>query len=281
MRSADPLTRVGIVGLGLMGGSVARALANLDPRPRVTAYAKNPEDGRSALDAGVVDAVTATADEAVGDQDVVLYATPLGATGAMMAAHAHLWSGASVTDLVSLKHPLLRRARERGYAACYVGAHPMTGGTGSGFSASLDDAFVGRSVWIVGGDADPRHIGRICDFWTSIGARLRPAGAREHDRIMVWASHLPQLLATALARTMAARGVETADLGPGGRDMTRLAMSSPGMWRDLLGESAVPDARALEVLVGELEAMRRALEGGDVEAIGSMMEGIRRWGEGA
>ena len=281
MRSADPFARVGIVGLGLMGGSVARALAKLDPRPRVTAYARNPADCRSARDAGVVDAVAATSDEAVVDQDVVLYATPLGASGDMMASHADLWGGASVTDLVSLKHPLLRRARERGYAACYVGAHPMTGGTGSGFSASLENAFVDRSVWIVGGDADPRHVARICDFWTSIGARLRPVGAREHDRIMVWVSHLPQLLATALARTMAARGVETADLGPGGRDMTRLAMSSPGMWRDLLAESAGPDARALEALVGELEGMRRALEAGDVEAIGSMMEEMRRRGEGA
>ena len=240
MRSADPLARVGIVGLGLMGGSVARALAKLEPRPRVTAYAENPEDCRRARDAGVVDAVAATSDEAVADQDVVLYATPLGATGDMMTAHADLWGGASVTDLVSLKQPLLCRARERGYAACYVGAHPMAGGTGSGFSASLEDAFVGRSVWIVGGDAHPRHVGRIRDFWTSMGARLRPVGAREHDRIMVWASHLPQLLATALARTLAARGVETADLGPGGLAMTRLAMSSPAMWRDLLGESADP-----------------------------------------
>ena len=281
MRSADPPARVGIVGLGLMGGSVARALAKLDPRPRVTAYARDPEDSRRARDAGVVDAVAATSDEAVGDQDVVLYAAPLGATGEMMAAHAGLWGDASVTDLASLKHPLLRRARERGYAARYVGAHPMAGGTGSGFSASLEDAFVGRSVWIVSGDADPRHVARIRDFWASIGARLRPVGAREHDRIMAWASHLPQLLATALARTMAAQGVETADLGPGGRDMTRLAMSSPRMWRDLLGASAGPDARALEALVGELEAMRRALEAGDVGALGSTMEEARRWGAGA
>ncbi len=277
MSSADPLGRVGIVGLGLMGGSVARALAKLHPAPRVTAFAQNPEDSRNALDAGVVDTVAATSEEAVRDQDVVLYATPLGVAPELMAAHAGSWGGASVTDVVSLKQPLLRQARERGFSARYVGAHPMVGGTGFGFGASVEDAFIGRSVWIVRGDAEARHVGRISAFWTSMGARLRPARAAEHDRLMVWASHLPQLVATALAKVMAAHGVETTDLGPGGMDMTRLAASSSDMWRDLLRESADFDASALQALARELEVMRAALEARNMESVGSMMDEIQAW----
>ena len=277
MSSPDPRERVGIVGLGLMGGSVARALRRREPAPRVTAFTRNQGDAREALDAGILDGIAQTPEDAVRDQDVVVYATPLRATLDLMAAHAEGWGDAAVTDVVSLKEPLLRQAQEQGFAGSYVGAHPMVGGTETGFGASVGDLFVGRTVWIVHGDAKEDHVDRVDGLWSSLGARTHEVKASEHDRFMVWSSHLPQLVATALARVMASQGLDVADLGPGGLDMTRLAMSSSDMWRDLLEVSALEDARALEALGQELDAMRAALTDEREEVIGAMMDQIRTW----
>ena len=277
MSSADARRRVGIVGLGLMGGSLARALKQLEPAPRVTAFTLNPADARAALDAGILDGIAEAAQDAVRDQDIVIYATPLGATLDLMTAHAQEWGDASVTDMVSLKVPLLRRAREQGFADSYVGAHPMVGGTAAGFGASRGSLFVDRTVWLVDGDAEEDHVERVDGLWRSLGARTRPVEASEHDRLMVWSSHLPQLVATAVARVMAARGLDVADLGPGGMDVTRLAQSSSDMWGDLLQESAEQDAEALEALGRELDGIRAALTGARVEDVGAMMDQILTW----
>jgi len=277
MSSVDPRPRVGIVGLGLMGGSLARALRRREGDARVTAFTNDPDEAREALEAGIIDVVAETSEDAVNDHDIVVYATPLGVTLELMESHARWWGRAAVTDVVSLKEPLLRQARERGYAASYVGAHPMVGGTGSGFAASVDGLFVDRAVWIVRGDADEDRVEHVEDLWRSLGARTLSIEASEHDRLMVWASHLPQLMATALARVMAAQGLAAMDLGPGGLDMTRLAKSSSSMWRDLLDVVADQDVSALEAVERELAAMRAALRAGRVDEVGTMMDQVRSW----
>jgi prephenate dehydrogenase len=281
MSSGDPRQRVGIVGLGLVGGSVARSLKALDPAPRITGFTKDPEDARTALHEGILDVVAEAPDDAVRDQDVVIYATPLGATLELMATHSGLWGEAAVTDVVGLKKQLLDQARKRGFADVYVGAHPMVGGTGSGFAASVDDLFVDRTVWVVRGDAEAQQVERVEGLWRHLGARIKPIEAADHDELMVWASHLPQLMATALARVMIARGLEVTDLGTGGLDMTRLAMSSSDMWRDLLEVSADRGAVALEALEQELAALRAVLGAGDLDAIGAVMDQVSTWRTGS
>ena len=280
MESADPRERVGIVGLGLMGGSIARALKMLDPAPRVTAFTQDVADARSALQEGVLDTIADTPAAAAGDQDLVIYAAPLRVTMELMAGHSGLWGEAAVTDVVGLKEPLLDQAREQGFADVYVGAHPMVGGTQSGFAASAKDLFIDGTVWVVRGDAESRQVERIESLWRSVGARTRSIAAAEHDRLMVWASHLPQLVATALARVLSAQGLDIADLGAGGLDMTRLALSSSTMWCDLLEVSADQDVPALRALEQALTVLRAELEVGGVNAVGAMMDQSRAWREG-
>ncbi len=280
MSSVEPRQRVGIVGLGLMGGSVARSLRALEHPPRVTAFSNDPDDVRAALDAGIIDVKAETSEDAVADQDVLIYATPLGATLDLMRAHSALWGDAAVTDLVGLKEPILALAREQGFSDVYVGAHPMAGGTGSGFACSADDLFVDRTVWIVLADAEEQRSECVETLWRSLGARIKRIGASDHDRLMAWASHVPQLMATALARVLAARGLEVGDLGPGGLDMTRLAISASETWRDLLDVSADRDAAGLEALEQELAALRATLSAGDLDAVGAMMDQARTWREG-
>jgi prephenate dehydrogenase len=225
----------------------------------------------------VIDQVSETPEDAVRDRDLVVYAAPLSATLELMEAHAATWGDAAVTDVVSLKRPLLERARERGFAARYVGAHPMVGGTGTGFRASVDDLFVDRPVWLTPGDAGADAVERVEGLWRSLGARTRTIDASDHDARMAWVSHLPQLLATALASVVAEQGFEAAELGPGGRDMTRLAASSWDMWRDLVEASRELDVGALEALERELATMRETLASGRWDELGKLIDRMRTW----
>ena len=269
--------RVGIVGLGLMGGSFAWALRRLPEAPRVAAYTRDREEAVRALEERAIDTVAETPDEAASGQDLVLYATPFGVTGDLMSAHRDLWGDATVTDVASLKAPLLERARRDEYASRYVGSHPMAGSAESGFEAATGDLFVDEAVWVIQGDATGDRTAAVESLWTSIGSRVRTVDADVHDHVMVWASHLPQMLATILARTLKGQGLHSTDLGPGGRDMTRLAESSPELWRDLFEASGEADSGALEAVRGEIEAMTAALIGGSYEDIAEMMHGTRRW----
>ncbi len=269
--------RVGIVGLGLIGGSLARALRLLDDGPRIVAFNRNREDAERALADGSIDAVADTAVEAVAGQDLVVYATPLDVARDMMRAHAEGWGTATVTDVAGLKGPLLREAGELGFAAQFVGSHPMAGGTASGYGASSADLFSGETVFVCGGEAGGERIQAVESMWQALGARVRPIDADAHDRLMVWASHLPQLISNVVARAMAEAGLSVKDLGPGGRDVTRLAESSPEVWTGLLDAASEENVRAIESVQSGLDVLRSALSDGSGGEVAELMRATREW----
>ena len=269
--------RVGIVGLGLMGGSLARALRVLDGRPRIVAFNRNPDHADRALADGVIDAVAFTAEEAVEGQDLVVYATPLDVAREMMRAHTEAWGEATVTDVAGLKGPLLREAGDLGRGGQFVGSHPMAGGTASGYEASSADLFSGETVFVCGGQAESERIGAVESMWQAVGARVRPIDADAHDRLMVWASHLPQLISNVVARAMAEAGLEVEDLGPGGRDLTRLAESSPEVWISLLDEASDENIRAIESVQSCLDELRAALSERSLEGVVDLMHATQEW----
>ena len=269
--------RVGIVGLGLIGGSLARALHVLDNGPRIVAFNRNRDDADRALADGVIDAVAGTAEEAVEGQDLVVYATPLDVVREMMWAHSEGWGHATVTDVAGLKGPLLREAAELGFAGQYVGSHPMAGGTASGYEASSADLFSGETVFVCGGGAESERIGTVQSMWYAVGARVRPIDTDAHDRLMVWASHLPQLISNVVARAMAEAGLTVKDLGPGGRDLTRLAESSPEVWTSLLDEASEENLRAIESVQSGLDVLRAALSERSLDEVAELMSSTREW----
>ena len=269
--------RVGIVGLGLIGGSLARALHVLDHGPRIVAFNRNRDDADRALADGVIDAVAGTVEEAVEGQDLVVYATPLDVAREMMRAHSEGWGDATVTDVAGLKEPLLRETDELGFAAQFVGSHPMAGGTASGYEASSADLFSGETVFVCGGEAESERIGAVQSMWNAIGARVRPIDADDHDRLMVWASHLPQLISNVVAGAMAEAGLSVKDLGPGGRDLTRLAESSPEMWTSLLDGASEENLRAIESVQSGLDILRVALCEGSLDEVAELMRATREW----
>lgn len=272
---------VAVIGLGLMGGSLCRALRASGGPMTLVASDIDPIQGELALAAGAIDRFEPSAEGAILGADTIVYAAPLAASLAMMEAHAPLWpSDALVTDLVSLKAPLIRRAGGLGVAGQFVGAHPICGSAESGFDAARGDLFQGAVVWLCASEeASEETRGRAEAFWASIGGIPQWIGAEEHDRQMAWVSHLPQLVANALAGALDSAGYSPSDLGPGGRDMTRLAGSNPALWRDLLELSApvtgvglTSVARALNVL-GDLLARR------EVDRIAEFMDRTRHWRE--
>ena len=269
--------RVGIVGLGLIGGSLARALHVLDHGPRIVAFNRNRDDADRALADGVIDAVAGTVEEAVEGQDLVVYATPLDVAREMMRAHSEGWGDATVTDVAGLKEPLMRETGELGFAAQFVGSHPMAGGTASGYEASSADLFSGETVFVCGGEAESERIGAVQSMWKAMGARVRPIDADDHDRLMVWASHLPQLISNVVAGAMAEAGLSVKDLGPGGRDVTRLAESSPEVWTSLLDGASEENLRAIESVQSSLDILRAALSEGSFDEVAELMRATREW----
>ncbi|MBW3534475.1 MAG: prephenate dehydrogenase/arogenate dehydrogenase family protein [Gemmatimonadetes bacterium] len=269
---------VAIVGLGVMGGSLARALRALPDPPRVLGASPDARDLEAARGAGVLDRASSDPDDVVGDAALVVYAAPLEATLGLLGRHHATWRpGAAVTDVASLKAPVAAKVRALGAASRWVGSHPMAGATASGFEASRPDLYRGARVWICAGDADPPAVKAVEALWRALGAEPVATDAAEHDRLMTWASHLPQLAANALALALEEAGVAPESLGPGGRDATRLAGSAPSMWRDLLSAAGASDAAALRALAGHLAGLAESLERGDASSVAERMERTRRW----
>ena len=281
MSDAAPFQRIAVLGLGVMGGSIARALTGTAAAPEVRGWSHDTEERRAALYAGAVTAAPEDLKEVLQDADLVAIATPLKAACRLIAdiAAADLTRDATIMDVSGLKAPVARAAAEAGVAGRFVGAHPMAGSEASGFPASRADLFEGALVWIVAEPEASAHTQKVEALWRSMGARPVQTSAETHDRLMSLVSHLPQLAANGLAAALDGEGIRAGDLGPGGRDMTRLAASNPEMWAGLF-EGAHPDlVRALRAMAGTLQDVADELERGDVEAIASLMQRTRSWSD--
>jgi len=275
-----PFQCVGIVGLGLMGGSLARSLKALGAPPIIRALSRDPLDLKGGLDAGVVDEAPGEPRDFFRDLELAVYCTPLEATLRLLERHrAFLEPETIITDVVSLKGPLLKQAEALELGGVFVGSHPMAGGEGRGFSASRAGLFRDARVWIIPGSAPEERVGRIEELWRALGCRGKRTDAETHDALMAWVSHLPQVTANALAFALKKEGIPRNQLGPGGRDMTRLAGSSSEMWKDLLRHA--PDAlpEALEATERILSELRGSIGEGEARKIAEIMDQTRRWVE--
>lgn len=267
---------LGVVGLGVMGGSLALAWKRACGGS-VRGYTPDAAEAEQAREAGAVDVVCTTVAESAVGVDWWVIATPLGALRATWDA-VEAAPPARAMDLASLQGPALRVIETCGAAGTAVSAHPMVGREGSGFRAASVDLFDDAPIWLSASSGAPAALRTEAEsFWRRLGAHPAWIEASAHDERMVGASHLPQLAANALARVMARRGLSPDDLGPGGRDMTRLAASSPEMWTDLLRESGGPASAALAALGEEIDDLRRMLDEGDLDALSDRMGETRRW----
>ena len=244
---------VAIVGLGLVGGSLARALTAAGyrvighDRPRVL---------RQALAARAVAVAARSVPLAVADADVVVLAASPRTNRRLLSQVARAARpGATLTDVGSVKRGICADARRRRLTR-FVGGHPMAGRESSGFAASKADLFFGRR-WILTPDADvaPNALRSVRALVRAVGARPVVMSAPEHDRTVAYLSHVPQVLAWALFGAARQDGVAKRHLdvaGPAFRDMTRLARSPKPLWREILRENRAEVTAALTSLVAQL-----------------------------
>ncbi len=240
------MSRAAVVGLGLIGGSVALAL-------RARGYDSKPE-GRDAARRRGIEVADSLAD-AVADAGIVVTAVPTAETPAVLREVSYLAPAAILTDTASLKKPTVEAARTLSPGARFVAGHPMAGARGYGIEAASPEIFRGRPWILVPTErSDEASIGSVSDLVRSAGARPVVFDAERHDRLMTWVSHLPHAVAASLARAARAHaGPGLAELaGPGFLDTTRLA----GQPVSLALELALGDPEALS---GAIEAVRREL----------------------
>ena len=283
-----PLGRVAVLGLGVMGGSLCRALRDTGLAERVTGWSPEATELEAARTARAVDFAAAEWRAAVHDADLVVVATPLDATIDLFRDLATHTRYAALTDVASLKAPIASVVREVGLEERWVGAHPMAGSERSGFWASRADLYQGARVWLCGArggtaataGASDDAVARVTALWRGVGGAPAWTGAEAHDELMAIASHLPQLVSNALAEAMGGAGVSRGQLGPGGRDMTRLASSNPDMWHDLLEHASPVLVEALRRVAASSTRLADELAAGDVDAVVELMRRTGRWGRG-
>lgn len=275
-----PYRRVAVLGLGVMGGSLLRDLGDAGTA-ELRGWSPEPAEGEAA--AAAVDGLVAEPswEAAVEGAELVVLAVPLSATVELLPRVASGAPGAHLTDVASLKTPVQGAARRADLADRWVGSHPMAGSEGRGFDASRAGLYRGARVWTVADPEAEEPARRVARLWRSVGAEPEGVAAAEHDRLMALASHLPQLTATALASVLLDAGVAPTELGPGGRDMTRLAASSTTMWRDLLAQAPPELPAGLRALSRALAEISGALDSGAVDEVAARMERTARWKDGS
>jgi len=269
-----PFDRIAVVGLGLLGGSVALAARARGAAREVVGATRSSEARAQALDAGAVDRVLPLAEVAHG-ADLVVLATPVGAMAAMVR-QLRFAAGAIVTDVGSVKSPLVDTLPGLLPPGCvYVGSHPMAGSHERGMSHARADLFE-SAVCIVTEASDPAAGARVVAFWEALGARVVRRTAAQHDAEVAWVSHLPHLLAFAFAGSLAQAPGAAAELaGAGFRDFTRIARSDAELWADILTANRKALAAPIGAAGSQLEAIARLLEAGDAEGLDRLLSAAR------
>jgi prephenate dehydrogenase len=267
--------RIAVVGLGLLGGSVAWASRARGVADSVVGATRQQAARDEALAKGAVDAIVSL-EEAARGADLIVLATPVHAMPQVLEGlRPGLGEGAIVTDVGSVKSPLhdvLPSLLPGGVH--YVGSHPMAGSHESGMSVATPDLFVDAKCVVSAVDADA--LARVAAFWTSLGALVVEREPDAHDVEVAWTSHAPHLLAYAFAKAFEHAPEGASDLlGSGFRDFTRIAHSEPEMWADILGSNRKAVVAALEPIRESIDALVQCVESGDSEAIEAFLSDAR------
>jgi prephenate dehydrogenase len=263
------IQRLSVLGVGLIGGSLARALRHSDAVGEVVGCGRGLANLQRALQLGVVDRITQDAGEAVRGADMVLVAVPLFAMRGVMAAIAPALSNdAIITDAGSAKGSVVADARATlgAHLSSFVPGHPVAGTEKSGVEASFRELFIDRKVILTPiAETSPEAHKRVADMWRIAGADVHDMAVEDHDRILAATSHLPHMLAYTLVNSLCRMddSREIFRYAAGGfADFTRIASSSPEMWHDIVMCNKEAVLKALKVFQGDLTALMALLRQG-------------------
>ena len=265
--------KIAIIGLGLIGGSLARALGDHDASARIAAADLDAAALAAALAAGVIEQAGGVAEVCRGADLIILAMPPLAAPAALREIERWAEPGAVITDVASVKSHLLSTLASlpADFRSRVVPGHPLAGSERSGFAAARPELFQDRNVVLTPlEDTAPAAVAKVHDLWRRIGANVFAMSPGRHDRILALTSHLPHVLAFAVAGLLPRReaGADVNHYAASGfADFTRLAASDPELWSDILSANAPATIAALDAIAEDLALLREALAANDRPAL--------------
>ena len=273
---AAPFERVALIGIGLIGSSLARVIRRDSPETRIVACARRAETLAAVKRLALADATTDDAAAAVAGADLVVIATPLSAYAEIGRRIApSLCEGAIVTDVGSVKGAAIAALQPAlaGSRVHFVPGHPVAGTEHSGPEAGFADLF--RDRWCILTplpETAPAAVEQVAALWEMAGMRVATMAADHHDKVLAVTSHLPHLIAYTIVGTATELGQdlqsEVVAYSAGGfRDFTRIAASDPVMWRDIFLSNREAVLELLQRFNEDLTALQRAIRRGDGEAL--------------
>lgn len=258
--------KIVIIGLGLIGGSVARGLSALKLGGELVAVGRNEATLRQAQEDGSISAYSTDIAQGCTGADIVLIAVPSLAVGSVLEALKPVWTDDMVvTDAASVKGAVVESLGQvfEKPPAGFVPGHPIAGSEHSGYSASREGLFQDKKVILTPlAESDPDAVALTRALWEILGAEVLEMDVEHHDAVLAATSHLPHLLAFALVDTLSQQGEseEIFRYAAGGfRDFTRIASSDPQMWHDIFMANGKATAEVLDKYIEDLGRLRKAM----------------------
>jgi prephenate dehydrogenase len=276
---------ISIIGVGLLGGSLAKACKKRGLVDRISGYGRNRKNLEAAMSQGVIDGFATDLPAAVKDADFVILCSPVGALVPLAREILPVVkSGCLLTDIGSVKGPVVRAINEMlPDTVRFVGSHPIAGGEQSGLEASTPDLYENAKCIVTPTDAtDAAALNEIQAFWEAIGMKVVPMDMDEHDLIYGAVSHLPHVVAYALMNTIGETKTEHYDeilsfSGEGLKDCTRIAAGNPVMWRDICIDNKKPILKLIDQFQDTLGSLREWIESEDAEALQKSFEAANEY----
>jgi prephenate dehydrogenase len=275
------IQRLAIVGVGLLGGSIALAARAHGAAREIIGIGRDRARLEPARRAGAVDRVTTDLAEGVRDADVVVLAATVEANEQLLtAAWRAVTPAAIITDVGSTKRGIVAAAERLASAAprAFVGSHPMAGSEKSGYAVARADLFQGATVIVTPTDAsEPRAVKGVTALWEALGARVSALDPETHDRVVAAISHLPHVAAWALVDAVARfEPSALAFAARGFKDTTRIAAADPAMWTEILVGNRDALAASLTAFRRALDELEQVVASGDRERIGALLARLKR-----
>ncbi|BDI60185.1 prephenate/arogenate dehydrogenase family protein [Qipengyuania nanhaisediminis] len=276
------ITRLAIIGLGLLGGSIGLAVREHAGAIATAGYDRDPRVREKARERGLVGTVCDNPADAVRDADLVVLCVPVGAMEeAAREIAGALSPHAIVSDVGSSKQSVAEALERALPGVCIIPAHPVAGTEQSGPEAGFASLFTNR--WCIltpPDDAEEEAVAALSGFWTSLGARVEIMEAAHHDLVLAVTSHIPHLIAFTIVGTASdledVTRSEVIKYSAGGfRDFTRIAASDPVMWRDVFLSNRPAVLEMLGRFTEDLTALQRAIRSGDGEALHDLFSRTR------
>lgn len=271
--------RVAVIGVGLIGGSLALAARAAGIFGHVRGVGRNLANLEEAQRRGIVDTFSVDARDAVADADLVVLAVPVRSMAdAVRQCGSALQRGTLVSDVGSVKRYVVDAVEAAlPVGVRFVGAHPIAGTEDSGAAAARADLFLGhRCVITPGSRSDEASVARIRALWEGVGMQVVLATPEEHDLALAWVSHLPHALAFAVSQALDLHHPQAAVLaGPSFASLTRVAASRPDTWVDVFLANRVAIEDALEHFLAALGDLRRTMASGSAEDLHAWLSRAR------